>query len=667
MTKSQAKKRIETLKKTIDDYRYNYHVLNRSTMSEEASDSLKHELSQLEDMYPDLITPDSPTQRVAGKALDGFNKHRHDQRMLSLNDVFSSTELLKWVERLQKLLPDWSPRFHCDAKLDGLALSLIYENGQLVTAATRGDGTTGEDVTINAKTIQSIPLQLRDDNKLYQDKIEIRGEVLIYNDDFAQLNSKRQKEGLELFANPRNTAAGALRQLDARIVAERPLKFHAWNVYHSSIKTHEQAYKVADELGFIVNRRAKIAKDIKEIEAYLASLKQERDNLAFNIDGAVITVDDNQSKSDFGVVGKAPRGAIAYKFAATQSTTIVKDIVLSLGRTGVATPVAVFEPVIIDGTTVQHASLHNADEIDKKDVRIGDTVIVYKAGDIIPQVLEVIESLRPKQSKKFDFELALKTQFPGTAFERTDKEVAYRVKDYSGTEMLKRGLQHFASKSALDIEYLGEKNVSALVDAGLVSSFADIYKLNESDLLKLDRFAEISAKNLINSIQSSKKPHLGRFIHGLGIRHVGQQTGNELAKYFGSLEKLSQTTLEELEAVDGIGMIMAESIVGWFLDDDNQSLIDNFKKYGVKPEPIKVVANQKLVGKNFVVTGTLESMGRQDAADKIEALGGTFQKSVGKTTDYLVAGKSVGQSKLEKAKKNNIEVLDEAKFIELLG
>ncbi len=534
-------------------------------------------------------------------------------------------------------------------------------------AATRGDGVTGEDVTVNVKTIQSIPLQLRGNNILYLDKIEVRGEVLIYKNDFIQLNKQREFDGLEPFANPRNTAAGTLRQLDSKIVAERPLKFHAWNVYHPTIKTHQQAYEIASELGFIVNMEAKIVKTSAEIEEYLELLKQSRGDLPYHIDGAVITVNDNQAKQDFGVVGKAPRGAVAYKFAATQSTTVVKDIVLSLGRTGVATPVAVFEPVIIDGTTIQHASLHNADEITKKDIRIGDTVIVYKAGDIIPQVLEVIESLRPKASKRFDFERASEKQFPGTTFERSGDEVAYRVKNYSGTEMLKRSLQHFASKSALDIEYLGEKNVAALVDTGLVCSLADIYKIEEADLLELDRFAEVSAKNLVESIQNSKKPNLGRFIHGLGIRHVGQQTGNELAKYFGSLEKLSQTTLEELEAVDGIGMIMAESIVGWFLDDDNQSLIDNFKKYGVKPEPIKVVANQKLVGKNFVVTGTLESMGRQDAADKIEALGGTFQKSVGKTTDYLVAGKSVGQSKLEKAKKNNIEVLDEAKFIELLG
>jgi DNA ligase (NAD+) len=670
--KDDAKIRAAKLRQLITDYRYHYHVLDESTMSEAAADSLKHELTQIETQYPDLITPDSPTQRVAGQPLPGFTQIRHKTRMVSLNDVFSREELEAWVERTQKLLLGAQPEYFVDVKMDGLACSLVYEDGVLQQAVTRGDGLVGEDVTMNVRTIDSVPIHLRTSGKhpeFLKGRTEVRGEVIIYKKDFEALNTARQKAELPLYANPRNTAAGSIRQLDPKLAAERPLRFRAWDLLRDDpreVPTNIEAYEIIRELGLAANSQATVLKTVDEIMRFADVWDEKRLTLSFNTDGLVIKINDRAQFDSLGVVGKAPRGAVAYKYAAEEATTVVKDIVLSIGRTGAATPVAVFDPVQIAGTTVQHASLHNADEIERKDIRIGDTVVIFKAGDIIPQVLKVLTELRPKTAHKFDMLKELKRQYPELEFVRPDDEVVYRVKGATGKLLLKKAVAHFASKTALDIDGLGEQSVVALVDAGLVKDMADIYLVTKEQLLELDRFAEVSANNLVEAVKKVRRPELPRFIYGLGIRHVGQQTAIDLAEHFGSLGKLAHATLDGLMLVEGIGDTVAESLLAWFADPDNEKLLEKFDKIGVNPH-YESRARGPLHGKSFVITGTLEKMSRDDASDKIRALGGTFQTSVGKDTTYLVVGKNVGASKLAKAEKLGTTQLDEDALIKLIS
>ncbi len=672
LNRQQAEVRINQLRQIINDYRYHYHVLDESLMSEAAADSLKHELSELESIYPELITSDSPTQRVAGSVLDGFSKVTHRQRMTSLNDVFNRQEVQDWYARTCKLLPDEPISFFCDIKMDGLACSLIYENGKLVTAVTRGDGFVGEDVTANVRTIESIPLLLREwpeHPELSIGRTEIRGEIVILKHNFDKLNQLQAESGKPLFANPRNLAAGTIRQLDPSLVASRPLTFRAYDVIRDNeqdIPTNDFAYEAAHNMGFLTNRQASIQKDINSVMEFVEYWDEARKKLPFNTDGLVIKVNNRDQVSRLGIVGKAPRGAVAFKYAAEEATTIVEDIVISIGRTGAATPVAVFAPVVVAGTTVQHASLHNADEIARKDVRVGDTVIIFKAGDIIPQVQRVIVQLRPNGTKKFNMQAELKRQYPELVFERPDGEVVYRAMDMTGPIILKRSLEHYASKAALDIDGLGEKNVETLVDSGLVDDIADIYTLGEEQVIELDRFAELSAKNLVSAIAAKKSPSLPRFIYGLGIRHVGVQTAQDLAERFGSIQALSVATIDDLAGVDGIGKVVAESIVAWFADEDNGTLLSKLSSLGVEAKHISH-ANGPLHGKSFVITGSLESMKREAAAEIIRSLGGTFQSSVGKGTTYLVAGGKVGASKLQKAAALGVEVIDEQKLLELIA
>lgn len=671
LTKKQAQERIAKLRELINDYRYQYHVLDKSTMSEAAADSLKHELSQLEEQYPELITPDSPTQRVAGQPLPGFTQVRHSSRMLSLNDVFNRDEVVAWVERLKKLAPGRELAFFADIKMDGLACALVYQDGQFVQAITRGDGYVGEDVTTNVRTIDSVPFTLRHDKKhaaFLRGRTEVRGEIIMYKDDFARLNEQRTKEGLPLFANPRNLAAGTIRQLDPKLTAARPLRFHAYDLIRDDpheVPTHQFSYEALRGLGIVANTRATVIDSIDAIMQFADTWEQKRHDLPYNTDGLVLKVNDRSLFAELGVVGKAPRGAVAYKYPAEEATTVVKDIVLSIGRTGAATPVAVFDPVQVAGTTVQHASLHNADEIARKDIRVGDTVVIFKAGDIIPQVLKVLTKLRPKKFKAFNMEAELARQYPELEFVRPEGEAVYRVKGATSSLLLKRGLRHFASKGALDIDGLGEKNVIALVDAGLVKDFADIYTITKEQLLKLDRFADLSASNLVAAIAAVKKPPLPRFIYGLGIRHVGSQTAIDLAEHFGSLDKLSHATLDGLLQVEGVGDIVAESILAWFADPDNQAVLQKFGTLGVHPN-YESHARGPLHGKSFVVTGTLENMQREEAGEKIRALGGTFQSSVGKDTTYLVVGANVGASKLKKAEKLGTKQIDEQTLLTML-
>lgn len=670
LDRQAAEQRIVKLRDLINDYRYHYHVLDESIMSEAAADSLKHELSQLEEQFPELITPDSPTQRVAGKALSKFTKVQHQTRMISLQDVFDRAEVAAWIERMHKVRSDITEEFLCDIKMDGLACALIYEDGVLTRAVTRGDGLVGEDVTMNVRTIQNVPLTLRANQRFahfLRGRTEIRGEIVMHKDDFAALNQRRRAAGQPEFANPRNLAAGTIRQLNPKLVAERPLHFVGYDIIRDNLEdtpTIAFGYQMMNELGITTSRQTQIVYGLDEVMSYVNHLDELRQSLQFNTDGAVIKLNDRRQFAELGIVGKTPRAAVAYKFAAEEATTIVRDIVISIGRTGAATPVAVFDPVVVAGTTVQHASLHNADEIARLDVRRGDTVVIFKAGDIIPQVQAVLKELRPADAKPIDYPAELARQYPELAFVRPEGEAVYRVKGLSGPLILKRALAHFASKGALDIDTLGEKNVEALVEAGLVNDLADIYRLTKDDLLRLERFADISARKLIDAIAAKKQPALERFLFGLGIRHVGAQTAIDLANHFESVEKLSRATIDELREVDGVGEIVAESIVAWFADEDNVTLLEKFADLGVAPQFSQ--KSDRLAGQSFVITGTLQSMGRDVAAEKIRDLGGTFQTAVAKDTTYLVAGGKVGASKLKKAEQYGTKIIDEQTLLEII-
>lgn len=662
--------RINELKNLLNRYSYEYHVNDAPSVSDAVYDGLFTELKKLEAEYPDLVTSDSPTQRVGNVLKGGFKKVEHRERMLSLNDVFDRAEVEAWVKRMDKVLPGRDHEFFCDIKMDGLACALIYEDGVLVQAVTRGDSFVGEDVTNNVRTIKNVPLRLYDD-KNYKEflhgRTEIRGEIVMLKKDFEKLNEQQAKLGKPAFANPRNLAAGTIRQLDPSLVAARPLRFMAYDLQRDDpdeVPTNMFAYEAISALGLSRNKQASVFTMLDDVMHFVDEWSDKRHDLPFNTDGLVIKVNNRAEFRKLGVIGKQPRAAVAYKYAAEQTTSVIRDIVISLGRTGAATPVAVFDPVQVAGTTVQHASLHNADEIKRLDARVGDTAVIFKAGDIIPQVEKVLPELRPKNSQPFDFEKTLHKQYPELEFVRLKGEVAYRVKGATGPLLLKRALEHFASKAALDIDTLGEKNVEALVDAGLVRDPAGIYQLTKDDLLKLDRFADISASKLIAAIADAKHPPLERFIYALGIRHVGVQTAIDLAKAFGSLEALQSATIDQLEAIDGVGKVVAESIAAWFADSDNEALLEKFKSLGVTPH--FEAKTGKLAGLNFVVTGTLESMSRDEASDRIRALGGTFQTAVAKDTNYLVAGGKVGASKLKKAEQYGTKIINEKEFLELL-
>lgn len=665
-----SRARYSELLKLLETYSYEYYVLDDPSVDDAVYDGLMQEVKAFELAHPEQVNPASPTQRVGSKPLEKFQKVAHRKPMISLNDVFSREEVEAWIRRMDKLLPGTQHEFFCDIKKDGLACALIYQDGELAQALTRGDSRVGEDVTMSVRTIRNVPLRLVETpgNKQFRvGRTEIRGEIVMYKSEFDTLNKTRKKAGLATFKNPRNLAAGTIRQLDPKLVAERPLSFIGYDLLRddaSEVPTNLFAYEAMRDLGIYVSPEAEVFTSLDDVMRYVDIWDKQRHDLPYNTDGLVIKVNDRQQYEKLGVVGKNPRAAVAYKYAAEQATTVVRDIVISIGRTGAATPVAVFDPVDVAGTTVQHASLHNADEIARLDVRIGDTVVIYKAGDIIPQVESVITELRPKNAKLFDYPVELARQYPDLEFVRPEGEAVYRVKGASGPLLLKRALEHFASKGALDIDTLGEKNVVALVDAGYVKDLADIYSLTRDDLLKLDRFASVSAQKLIEAIDVARRPRLERLVFGLGIRHVGSQTAIDLVRHFESLEKLATATIDELRSVDGVGEVVAESVAAWFADDDNLAMIEKLRTLGVRPQYER--SSGKLDGMNFVVTGSLESMGRDEAADRIRSLGGTFQSSVGKDTTYLVAGGKVGASKLQKAEKYGTKVIDEQTFLDLL-
>ena len=667
LNKTEAKERIEKLRELINDYRYHYHVLDQSIMSESAADSLKHELTLLEEAFPELITPDSPTQRVAGKPLDKFQKVIHQSRMISLADVFSESEVRDWVARNYKLVsPDTKFTYFTDIKMDGLAMSLHYRHGILEQAVTRGDGLVGEDVTMNVRTITNVPLKLKGDPKDLPEEVEVRGEVIIFKDDFAKINQRQIEKKEKTFANPRNLAAGSIRQLDPKVAASRPLRFMAYDLVTPNLATNQLAYQTIRKFGFQTSMQDRTFDSLDQVIAEIHHLGEIRASLPFGTDGMVIKINDRKIYQDLGIIGKTPRAAVAYKYPAEEATTKVRDIVISIGRTGAATPVAIFDPVEVAGSIVRHATLHNADEIDRLGLRIGDTVIIYKAGDIIPQIKEVLTTLRSEDSVEFNYEEVLKSQYPELEFERPAGEVVYRVKGLDSNLILKRSIEYYASKPALNIEGLGEKNVNLLVDSKLVNNLSDLYRLDVTQIAKLDRFGELSAKKLIDAIEKSKSMPLSKFITALGIRHVGVQTSILLANYFKTLDALVDATADDLLSIPDIGQVVAESILAYFADEDNLAQLKMMQELGVKPY-FEDKSGQPLAGKSYVVSGTLSSMGREEAEEKLRALGATVTGSVTKTTTALIVGEKPGASKTTKAEKLGIPVLQEEGFLELIG
>jgi len=659
MTKAEAKKRIAKLRKVINQHSYLYHVLDKPDISDAAFDSLKHELYKLEQEYPDLITSDSPTQRVSGRALDKFVKVKHKKRMLSLEDVFYKEEFQAWQERIQKLVPHQKLDYFAELKIDGFAITLVYKNGIFIQGATRGDGLIGEDVTQNLKTINSIPLRLFTTKK---GKIEIRGEVYMTKKAFVKVNQERQRKGLPLYANPRNTAAGSIRQLDPKIAAARQLDFLAYDlITNLGQKTHQEEHQIAQSLGFKVDQ-GQYCSNLDEVIKFRQKINRIREKLPYQIDGIVISLNNNELFKKLGVVGKAPRGAIAFKFPAKEATSLIENIVVQVGRTGALTPVAYLKPVRIGGTLVTRATLHNEDEIKRLNVKIGDTVIVQRAGDVIPDVVKVIKKLRTGKEKKF--QMPKKCPVCGSKVIRPKGEAVHRCTNKKCGAQQKKQLIHFASRKAFDIKGLGPKIVAQLMDEGLVTKAADFFSLKQGDLVPLERFAEKSTANLIESIVRSKKISLAKFIYALGIRHVGEETAISLADHFGSLGKLKKTSLEELSRVKDIGQIVAQSIFKWFNNKNNQRFLDKLIKAGLKIIEIKTV-KRKFLGQTFILTGQLDKFTREQAKAKIRELGGDISSSVSKETDFVMVGKEPGL-KYNKAKKLGIKIIKEKEFLRML-
>jgi DNA ligase (NAD+) len=684
MTKAQAEERVLKLRKEIDRYRYQYHVLDRLEISEAALDSLKHELYSLEQEYPELITPDSPTQRVAGEAMKGFRKVEHRDRMLSLEDVFSFEEVNAWLDRIVKLQPRSQFDFYADPKMDGLAVSIVYEGGVLLYAATRGDGRIGEDVTHNLRTIESIPLKLREPSSsemkaFFEEygadcdrvaleaflrdrkgRIEVRGEAYMTKKQLQQLNRLLEKRGESPLANPRNAAAGTIRQLDPKIAAERKLSFMSYGLFgDAGVRTVRARYALQRLLGFPVNSYGGYCKNLDEVKRIFDRVAEKRESLPYWIDGVVVSVNDRVVADRLGVVGKTPRAAVAWKFPAEQGTTVIRDIQVSVGRTGALTPVATMDPVKLAGTTVTHATLHNQDEIERLGVKIGDTVIVEKAGDVIPKVIKVLVNLRTGKEKTF----VMPTHCPicGSRVVHREGEVAVFCENPECFAQELARLRHFVSRSALDIRGLGEKIIEQLVQEGLIRDEADLFELQADDLIGLEGFAEVASVKLVNEIQAHRHPPLARFINALGIRHVGEETAADFAKAFGTFDAFLHASREELSRVEGVGGVMAESVEVFFKDKKNRQRVDRLLEL-VQPERAVKRATGPLDGTSWVFTGSLSSMSRDEAKERVRSLGADVSESVSKKTTFVVVGEDPG-SKAEKAEKLGVTILDEKAFL----
>jgi len=662
-----VKTRIEQLREQIRRHDYLYYVLNQPQISDRQYDKLFSQLKELEQANPQLITPDSPTQRVSGQPLEGFAAVRHAVPMLSIDNTYSPEELRAFDERIHKQLGTKDYSYVVELKIDGLAISLRYEKGKLVTAATRGDGEVGDDVTANVRTIKAIPLVLLGAKKI-PEVLEVRGEVYMPTKAFVGLNKAREKASEPLFANPRNAAAGSLKLLDAKITAQRKLSFFAYATGQLSDPLAEDHYRTLQrfkELGLPVNPHIEKAKDIEQVIDICLGWSQKRSKLEYLIDGMVIKINRIEQRDILGATGRAPRWCISYKFAAEQAETTVESIDVQVGKTGILTPVANLKPVLLAGTTVKRASLHNFDELNRLDVRCGDTVVIEKAGEIIPQVVEVIREQRPAST--VPFKPPRRCPICGSEVAKDKEGVYIRCISPNCMGQLKERLRYFAGRNQMDIENLGPALIEQLVDAGLVKNFADLYKLQKSDLLTLERMADKSASNVIDAIEESKARPLWRFIAALGIRHIGGQTAEILADYFGSLEALINADQEKLQTIDQIGPTMAKSVYEYFRDPNNRSVVEQLLDAGVKPQRAAGLRrSDKLAGKTIVVTGELENFTRQQVEQEIKQAGGKPSSSVSKKTDFVLAGKNAG-SKLDKALNLGVKVISEQEFLKMLG
>ncbi|MES2315594.1 MAG: NAD-dependent DNA ligase LigA [Patescibacteria group bacterium] len=659
-----VQKRIQKLRSEIARLRTAYHVENAPGVTDDVYDSLTRELHALIKEYPELDDPNAPEHRVAGKPLDKFVKVKHSTRMLSLNDAFSFEELEDWQKRISKLLPaNTKFNYFCEVKFDGLAVSLIYEDGKFVRGATRGDGFVGEDITQNLKTISSIPLAL---NKPFPPYIEVRGEAVMSKKTLIALNKVQEEQGKALFANTRNAAAGGLRQLDPNLSRSRHLDFFAYDIATSGVSsTHSEKHKYLHELGFPVDTHDAVCKNLGEVEEFIKKFEKIRPNFPYGTDGVVVSVDELKLQETLGVVGKAPRYVVAFKYPAERATTIVKDVKINVGRTGVLTPLAIFEPTLVAGSTVSKATLHNMDQIERLDLKIGDTVVIEKAGDVIPKVVEVLVKMRTGKEKKVKIPEACPTC--GGKVERKSLaalSVAYFCINPKCPAKNERYLEHFVS--VFEIYELGPKILRRFKDEGLITDAADIFTLEKEDIENLERFGEKSAENIVAEIKSKRKISLSKFLWALGILHVGEETARDLAIYFGTLDKVINAKQEDIDNIENIGPAVSKSLHNFFIDKNNLNFIKKLEKNGVIIEKAQKNKKGKFTGFTFVLTGTLVGMSREIAKERILSSGGKVAGSVSKNTSYVVAGEEAG-SKLSTAQKLGVKILDEAAFLKMLS
>jgi DNA ligase (NAD+) len=676
MDKKTAKERISHLRETINKYRYEYHVLDRSSISEAALDSLKKELFDLEQQFPELTTADSPTQRIGGEPLKEFQKVKHETRMLSLNDAFSEQDMYDWLGRLNKYLGNQPNHvFFCDLKMDGLAVELKYLDGILTEGSTRGDGLIGEDITQNLRTIEAIPLKLQATSYKLPAKLIVRGECFLTTKEFTRINKEQEKKGEKIFANPRNVAAGSIRQLDPAVTANRKLNFYGYFIQNDEkeYKTVEERYIALREYGFKINPEARLVPSLEDVFKFHDQTLKKRPHLDFEIDGIVVSINDLATTKSAGVIGKAPRAMIAYKFPAHEGTTVVEDIVIQVGRTGAITPVAVLNPVHVGGVTIKHATLHNADEIERLGLKVGDTVILHRAGDVIPKIIKVLPELRTGGEKAF--RMPSKCPIDGSGLMRDG--VLWRCPNPECAGRYRENLYHFVGRAGFNLEGLGPKIIDRFLEEGLITDAADIFQLSVDDIKDLERFGEQSAKNIVSEAQAKKTITLPKFIYALGILHVGEETGVLLAKEISRshaktttpnqiLSIFEKLSTEDLQRIPDIGPKVSQSIHDWFRQKQNTQFIKKLDNVGIRIEPYLTPAAGKLTGQSFVLTGTLASMSREQAKEKIRALGGEISESVSKKTSYVIAGSEPG-SKYEKGKKLSVTILAENDFLKLIS
>jgi len=666
----EIEKRIKELREEIEKHNYYYYVLDNPIISDAEYDRLMKELMELEEKYPEYRTPDSPTQKVGGKARDEFKKFTHPEPMLSLSNVYSESEFADFHNRIMKLLGTEDFAYVIEPKYDGLAVELIYRKGILSVGSTRGDGTTGEDVTDNIKTIKTLPLNLRGSTKSVDgipDEIIVRGEVIIFKDDFRKLNERRMEEGEPLFANPRNAAAGSLKQLDPKITATRPLRIFIYNNVksHPAIKSQWEFLNYVKRLRLPVSDYVKRVKGVKEVMEYYREMEEKRHSLKFDIDGIVIKVDDFSQQKMLGNIAKSPRWAVAFKFPPVQETTVVENIIVQVGRTGALTPVAVLKPVQVGGVTVSRATLHNQDEIDRLDIRIGDAVLVQRAGDVIPEIVKVIVERRPANAKRF--RIPDRCPVCGTPVLKDEDEAIIRCPNDECPARLVERIKHFVSRRAFNIEGLGDKIIEKLVlEEKIVKDIPDIFALDAARLKNIEGFGEKSAKKIIEAIEKSKKTTLKRFIFALGIRHVGENTAGLIADYFKDIDSLISASLEDLKSIPQIGEETASEMRRFFSDSRNLKIIKGLKDAGVMIESQSEEIGDALKGLTFLITGTLNNFSRDEAKDFIIKNGGKVLSSVSKKLDYLVVGSDPG-SKLKKAEELGVKIISEEELVDMVN